>query len=455
MQQSFSNPTLPAAVPNLVEIQLNSFQWFLDRGLRELFHNFSPIEDFTGNLSLELVDYRLDPEKYSVEDCRDRDMTYERPIKAIVRLRSAGREVVESEVYLGDLPIMTERGTFVVNGVDRVVVSQLARSPGVYFNDSIDFSGRILYNATLIPSEGAWLEVETDANDVVYVRVGQTRKFPITTLLRALGGFEQARNFGYEFKPKAELLDRALAQQVKDRASGEVIAAVGQVVDQATLDRILAAEKVPEEIEVLIDPIPCSTTPEILRLFSTTETLFEPNRDALLGVRPLEDIVDPKSGKTLVKAYQKITGEMARRVEGLKLPELQILLPNKYVAATVEQEPNVQDMEDALADIYRTIRPGDPSTHESARGLLASIFYDLRRYDLARVGRYKMNKKLGINLPMDDRPELNHKAARSVSQADIAYMIKYIIEFADGRHTRDDIDHLENKRVRSVGELLQ
>src|SRR5438270_2883418 len=444
-----------ANVPNLVEIQLKSFHWFVEKGLRELFNNFSPIEDFTGNLSLELKDFYLDREKYTVEECRDRDMTYERPIKAQVVLRTPSGDEQETEVYLGDLPIMTERGTFVVNGVDRVVVSQLARSPGVYFNDAIDFSGRILYNATLIPSEGAWLEVETDANVVIYVRVGQTRKFPITTLLRALGGFDQARNFGYELVPKSELLGRTVTQQVKDRATGTVLAEIGEVIDQATLDRILAAEKVPEEIEVLIDPIPCSTTPEILRLFSTTETLFEPNRDALLGVRPLEDIVDPKSGKTLVKAYQKITGEMARRVEGLRLPELEVLIPNKYVAATVEQEPNVQDTEDALADIYRTIRPGDPSTHESARGLLASIFYDLRRYDLARVGRYKLNKKLGLNLPMDDRPELGHRASRSVTQADLAYMIKYIIEFSEGNHTRDDIDHLENKRVRSVGELLQ
>src|SRR3954452_4180927 len=223
MQQSFSNPILPEAVPNLVEIQLNSFQWFLDRGLRDLFHNFSPIEDFTGNLSLELVDYRLDPEKYSVEECRDRDMTYERPIKAIVRLRSAGREVVESEVYLGDLPIMTERGTFVVNGVDRVVVSQLARSPGVYFNDNIDFSGRILYTATLIPSEGAWLEIETDANDMISVRVGQTRKFPLTTLLRALGAFDHARNFGYEFLPPSEVLGRTTAANVVNAETGEVL----------------------------------------------------------------------------------------------------------------------------------------------------------------------------------------------------------------------------------------
>src|SRR5438105_12517459 len=232
MQQSFSHPPLPAAVPNLVEIQLNSFQWFLDRGLRELFHNFSPIEDFTGNLSLELVDYYLDKEKYSVEDCQGRDMTYERPIKAIVRLRSAGREVVESEVYLGDLPMMTERGTFVVNGVDRVVVSQLARSPGVYFNDNIDFSGRILYSATLIPAEGAWLEVETDANNVIFVRIGQTKKFPLTTLLRALGAFDIARNFGYELVPKTELLGRTVTQPVRDRATSTVLAEVGEVIEQ-------------------------------------------------------------------------------------------------------------------------------------------------------------------------------------------------------------------------------
>src|SRR4051812_37465601 len=240
MQQSFSNPTLPAAVPNLVEIQLNSFQWFLDRGLRELFHNFSPIEDFTGNLSLELVDYRLDPEKYSVEECRDRDMTYERPIKAIVRLRSAGREVVESEVYLGDLPIMTERGTFVVNGVDRVVVSQLARSPGVYFNDAIDFSGRILYTATLIPSEGAWLEIETDANDVMWVRIGQTRKFALTTLLRALGGFDHAVNYGYEHVPLAELEGRRIAQRIVDKSTGEELASPGEAVDAAVFKKIQA-----------------------------------------------------------------------------------------------------------------------------------------------------------------------------------------------------------------------
>src|SRR5690242_135961 len=222
-----------ANVPNLVEIQLKSFDWFLDRGLRELFHNFSPIEDFTGNLSLELVDYYLDKEKYSVEECRDRDMTYERPIKARVVLRTPSGDMQETEVYLGDLPIMTERGTFVVNGVDRVVVSQLARSPGVYFNDNIDFSGRILYTATLIPSEGAWLEIETDANDMISVRVGQTRKFPITTLLRALGAFDQARNFGYEFVPVSEAHGRTTAGNVVDRETGEVLLGAGEEITDA------------------------------------------------------------------------------------------------------------------------------------------------------------------------------------------------------------------------------
>jgi DNA-directed RNA polymerase subunit beta len=451
-------------LPNLVEIQLKSFQWFLERGLRELFHNFSPIEDFTGNLSLDLVDYYLDKEKYSVEECRDRDMTYERPIKARVVLRTPSGDMQETEVYLGDLPIMTERGTFVVNGVDRVVVSQLARSAGVYFNDNIDFSGRLLYTATLIPSEGAWLEIETDAADVISVRVGQTRKFPLTTLLRALGAFEQARNFGYEFIGRDEVEGRTLAAKLVDRSTGELVAAAGDVVTADVAAQIQAAGArgaIDAEIEVLKPVIMAGTTPEVLSLYSETEELEVPQRDQLAGRRPIEDVIDPKSGKVIVKAYQKFTQETARRTEGLGLPSLTLLKPNRFIAATVEAEGNIHDTEDALADIYRTIRPGDPSTAESARGLLSSIFYDLRRYDLARVGRYKMNRRLGLNLPMDDRPELvaklgvAHRASRSVTQADLVAIIKYIIDFAEGVHQRDDIDHLENKRVRSVGELLQ
>src|SRR5215813_7774886 len=179
-------------IPNLVELQLDSYRWFLEEGLKELFDSFSPIYDFTGNTSISLTDFTLGEPKYDVEECRDRDLTFESPIKARVQLTQSNKEMIESEVYLGDLPLMTDKGTFVINGAERVVVSQLARSPGVYFKDSLDFSGRVLFYATIIPQEGAWVDVETDANNLVTVRIGQTRKFPITTLLRALNAFEQA-----------------------------------------------------------------------------------------------------------------------------------------------------------------------------------------------------------------------------------------------------------------------
>ncbi|MBM3494095.1 MAG: DNA-directed RNA polymerase subunit beta, partial [Armatimonadetes bacterium] len=183
-----------AQIPNLIEIQTDSYRWFLEEGLPELFQSFSPITDFTGNTSLSLTDFTLGQPKYSIEDCRDRDMTFESPIKVRVELRQANKEVVESEVYLGDLPLMTDKGTFIINGAERVVVSQLARSPGVYFEKNLSYSGRMLYKARIIPSEGAWVEIDTDTQreDVLNVQIGQARKFPLTTLLRALNGFEQA-----------------------------------------------------------------------------------------------------------------------------------------------------------------------------------------------------------------------------------------------------------------------
>src|SRR3989440_8937485 len=180
-------------LPNMVELQLDSYRWFLEEGLKELFDSFSPIYDFTGNTSISLADFTLGEPKYTVDDCRDRDVTFESPIKARVQLTQSNKEEIESEVYLGDLPLMTDKGTFIINGAERVVVSQLARSPGVYFKDNLDFSGKVLFYATIIPQEGAWVDVETDNNNQVTVRIGQTRKFPLTTLLRALDAFPQAR----------------------------------------------------------------------------------------------------------------------------------------------------------------------------------------------------------------------------------------------------------------------
>ncbi|MBI3948629.1 MAG: DNA-directed RNA polymerase subunit beta, partial [Armatimonadetes bacterium] len=391
-------------IPNLIEIQTESYHWFLDNGLRELFHNFSPIEDPTGTYALYLDDYALREPKYTIEECRDRDITYERPISARIRLLNKRTgEIMEDEVYLGDLPIMTEKGTFVINGAERVVVSQLARSPGVYFRDNIDYSGRVLFSAQVIPAEGAWIEVDTDANDVVSVRIGQTRKFPITTLLRALNSFDH---------------------------------------EPGRADRPQTA-----------------TTYQLYRLFGTVQVLENPTRENLLPpdsanyiLRVYEQIADPNSGKALAKAFEKMDRPLAEKIENAGVQNIEVIEIPRYVEATVEQDP-VTEKEDparaedeALLDIYRKVRPGDPATRESARSLLNSIFFDVKRYDLARVGRHKMNKKLGIGLPL---------GVRGLTKDDLLAIVRYVINLGQNQGSVDDIDHLENKRVRSVGELLQ
>ncbi|HZP82872.1 MAG TPA: DNA-directed RNA polymerase subunit beta [Chthonomonadaceae bacterium] len=457
-------------IPNLVELQLNSYKWFLEEGLQELFDSFSPIYDFTGNTSISLMDFTLGEPKYSVEECRDRDMTFESPIKARVLLKQANKEEIESEVYLGDLPLMTDKGTFVINGAERVVVSQLARSPGVYFKDNLDFSGRVLFYATIIPQEGAWVDVETDANSQVTVRIGQTRKFPITTLLRALNAFPQAV-VPIEM-PIREVLERfwvyknveindeqgrllrtevqkdffqalRLAAPVIDPKGKKIVAEENALATEAFLQDL--AQKVGEDTVIQLYS-PTENTNDILDLFSTRITLENPTAEQLLHKRPTEDIVDA-SGKVLVKAYQQIPDKTtANAIVKLKLPTLEVLEVNRYIEATIEQDV-ATDTASALLDIYRKIRPGDPATPESARNLLQSIFYDIRRYDMAKVGRYKMNKKLGATLPL---------TARTLTREDLVSILRYIINLHAGapEAATDDIDHLENKRVRSVGELL-
>jgi DNA-directed RNA polymerase subunit beta len=453
-------------IPNLVEQQLNSYRWFLEEGLQELFESFSPIYDFTGNTSISLTDFTLGEPKYSVEECRDRDMTFESPIKAKVLLRQANKEEIESEVYLGDLPLMTDKGTFIINGAERVVVSQLARSPGVYFKDNLDFSGKVLYYATIIPQEGAWVDVETDNSNVVTVRIGQTRKFPLTTLLRALTAFKPAlmplemtvtevlERF-WIHKHVEIIEDKMLRSEVHkdffltlrlyapvaDTSTGEVVAEENALATEELLHRL--EERLGGDT-VLQLYSRTDTTHDILDMFSTHTVLENPTSEQLLHRRPIEDIVDDK-GKVLVKAYQQVHDKTtANAIAKLKLPTLEVLEVNKYVEATIEQDV-ATDTESALLDIYRKIRPGDPATPESARNLLQSIFFDARRYDMAKVGRYKMNKKLGSRLPL---------AARTLTKEDLISILRYIINLNAGEGSTDDIDHLENKRVRSVGELL-
>ena len=447
IQHSYSRTPAALAevpVPNLVELQRDSYEWFLREGLRELFQSFSPIYDFTGNISLELLDYTLGEPKYSIEECRERDMTYESSVKAKVRLIGTGKEVIESEVYLGDLPLMTEKGTFVVNGAERVVVSQLARSPGVYFKDTLDFSGRVLYFATIIPSEGAWVDVETDANDVITVRVGQTKKFPVTTLLRALNIFPMACP-NEESIPAIEAEGRTIMVPVIDLATGEVIAEAGEIVTPELLTQLTAATLPGEGVVVERPSTPCDTTADMVNLFGEQVVIENPKKDLVLGLRTTTDITDPKTGKLMLKAYGRIEKETAKKIEGMGLTSIELFKVNKYIEATLGQD-STTTKEEAVLDIYRKIRPGDPATTESAKSLLNSIFFDTRRYDLAKVGRHKLNKKTGLRLPL---------RIRTVTKEDLISIIHYIIALSSGVGSTDDIDHLENKRVRSVGELLQ
>ncbi|OLN23114.1 DNA-directed RNA polymerase subunit beta [Domibacillus antri] len=403
-RRSYARISEVLELPNLIEIQTASYQWFLDEGLREMFQDISPIEDFTGNLALEFIDYSLAEPKYPVDESKERDVTYSAPLRVKVRLlnKETG-EVKDQEVFMGDFPLMTETGTFIINGAERVIVSQLVRSPSVYYNGKLDKNGKRGFTATVIPNRGAWLEYETDAKDIVYVRIDRTRKLPITVLLRALG-------FG---------------------------------TDQEIID--------------------------------------------LLG-------------------------------------------DNEYLRNTLEKD-NTETTEKALIEIYERLRPGEPPTVENAKSLLVSRFFDPKRYDLASVGRYKMNKKLHtknrlfgqrlaetladpetgeiiaeagtvldrrtldkiipylengasfksyrqsggviedemtvqsikvyapnseeeqvINIIGNGFPEMNVK---NITPADIIASIGYFFNLLYGVGDTDDIDHLGNRRLRSVGELLQ
>ncbi len=387
-----------ADIPNLIEIQLNSYAWFREHGLRELFVNFSPIQDFTGNLALSFCDpqdgepnYYLGEPKYDIYECRDRDATYEAPLKARVWLhhRRTG-EIKESEVYLGELPIMTENGTFVINGAERCVVSQLARSPGVYFRDTIDFSGRILYSAQVIPSEGAWLDIDSDANHLVSVKIGQAHKFPVTTLLRALTSISLAPD----------------SQQVT-----------------------------------------CSTDGDLVRLFGVPERLKKVTAEAVVGRRAWDRILDSETGEVLAMPGERLTPEAVERIAELKLEGVKVAVLHSLIDETMEKDPTHSE-DEALIDIYRRERPGDPVTPEIARNRLSGLFADNRRYDLARVGRYKLNRKLGLNLP---------ETVRTLTKEDLIAILQYLIQLGEPNTTAtvDEIDHLMNKRVRCVGELLQ
>lgn len=391
-------------LPNLIELQTASWNWFLTDGLRELFDNFSPIEDFTGTLSLEFLDFWFGDPKRSVAECRERDATYEAPLYVKTRLvnKETG-EIREFEVYMGEIPQMTERGTFVINGAERVVISQLSRAPSVYFRDTIDSSGRVLFSAQIIPNDGAWVEIDINPNGVIRVHIGQTRPFPVTIFLRALDYMER------------EQRDTKTPPTGTDE---EILRAFGQ------------RRRLPVK--------------EILNQLTRREEEETPGLEAYDEFYALGKIVNG-DGEIIVSPYSVIDQREAKELIRLGYRELDVLVVPHQIRNTLSEDPS-HTAEEGLQEIYKKLRPGDQPSTESAEALLKTYFYDNKKYDLSRVGRYMINKKLGLKVAEE---------VRTLTRQDIVAIVKYLLALARGEGQVDDIDHLQNKRVKAVGELLQ
>lgn len=415
-------------LPDLAEIQTKSYNWFLNEGLKELLEHFSPIEDYSGTLSIMFGDYRFGEPAKTVEECRESDSTYEMSLYVKVRLvNKETADIKESEVYLGEIPKMTERGTFIINGSERVVISQLSRSPGVYFRDIVDASGRVLHAAQIIPAEGPWTEIDTSADGVINVKIGQTRKFPATTLLRALQWFEDGTSDVPPTGTEAEILEyfgqrrkltlRELSAILREQREAQVTGSEPRS-EFYSLERRVAGDGT-----VLV---------ERYRHLDADKTLPALQRAGIDELRVLEV---PHLIHATLRADREQSEKDFREPSELKLG------PGAPLTA-----------EHGLLSLYLRMRPGErlsPKKEEvlpTAEQLVRSFFFDLRRYDLSRVGRYKMNRRLGINVPEN---------VRSLTRQDLLAIMQYLVKLRQGQGKVDDIDHLQNKRVRAVGELVQ
>ena len=457
-------PTI-ASMPNLIEVQKNSYEYFLqkglgpderpDSGLQAVFKSAFPIADFSESSSLEFVKYELEAPKYDVEECQQRGMTYAAPLKVTLRLivfevdedtgSKSVLDIKEQDVYMGDMPLMTDNGTFVVNGTERVIVSQMHRSPGVFFDHDkgkTHSSGKFLFAARIIPYRGSWLDFEFDAKDIVYVRIDRRRKLPVTTLLFALGmGAEEIFEHFYntvEFKwdkkrsgwrtpfDPDRLRGLKLIHDLVNAADGKVMAEAGTKMTPR-LGRKLKEKGVKEQ------------------LVSSEE---------LLGRFVAVDIINEKTGEIYVEAGEELQQEkdkdnitILEEAGVAVIPTLDIDHVNigPYIRNTMALDKNTA-YEKALVEIYRVMRPGEPPTLETAEALFKSLFFDNERYDLSAVGRVKISARLGLD--GDD-------SLRTLRREDILAVIKTLVELKDGHGDIDDIDHLGNRRVRSVGELME
>ncbi|SIT79316.1 DNA-directed RNA polymerase subunit beta [Pontibaca methylaminivorans] len=458
-------------MPNLIEVQKASYDLFLDsgdqpqptdgEGIMGVFQSVFPIKDFNETSVLEFVKYELEKPKYDVEECQQRDMTYAAPLKVTLRLivfdvdedtgAKSVKDIKEQDVYMGDMPLMTPNGTFIVNGTERVIVSQMHRSPGVFFDHDrgkTHSSGKLLFACRIIPYRGSWLDFEFDHKDIVHARIDRRRKLPVTTLLYALGldqegimdayydtvsyRLEKNRGWVTPFFPERVRSTRPTYDLV-DAATGEVIAESGKKVTPRLVKKLLDEGKVTD----LLVPF-----------------------DHIDGKFVARDIINEETGAIYVEAgdeltldYDKdgeLTGGTVKELLDAGITDIPVLdidnvTVGPYIRNTMAVDKNM-NRETALMDIYRVMRPGEPPTVESASALFETLFFDAERYDLSAVGRVKMNMRLDL-----DKPDTQ----RTLDREDIVSCIRALVDLRDGRGEIDDIDHLGNRRVRSVGELME
>lgn len=488
LRKSFGKIGEIAPVPNLIQVQKNSYEDFLqfnipkknrlNAGLQSVLTSVFPITDFSGKAQLEFMGYEFEKPKYDIDECRQRGATYAAPLRVRLRLvlwnideetgaRSI-KEMKEQEVYMGDMPLMTDDGTFVINGTERVVVSQMHRSPGVFFDHDegkTHVSGKLLFGARIIPYRGSWMDIEFDAKDLLYIRIDRRRKILATTLLMALEGADAQ---GEEFEEKDLGKDKKGKKKTHIKAGMSPEEILGHFYEVFSISRVKSGWTCPLKPESLKGTIPTQdivdaqsgdvlahankkVTPLMVRKLKESgphEILI--STSDLIGKYVARSVVDEKTGEVIVDVGGEITKEMAARIEKKEIKEIFVLQIDNitvgpYMLHTLLADKN-KSREEALMDIYRVLRPGEPPTVDGAMALFHSLFFDPERYDLSAVGRVKMNARLGF--PADDKPGVLRKE-------DIIAVMKVVLELKDGNGEVDDIDHLGNRRVRSVGELLE
>ena len=449
-------------VPNLIDIQKRSYDKFLqatippqerkDYGLQGVFQSVFPIRDFNGVSELTFEGYTLERPKYDVEECRQRGMTYAAPIKVTIQLivydtQDGGERVVrnitEDEVYFGEIPLMTENGTFIINGTERVVVSQLHRSPGVFFDHDkgkTHASGKYLYQARIIPYRGSWLDFEFDPKDLLYVRIDRRRKMHATVLLKALGySTHELLEFYYDtetlyFEPRGKY---------------------AKSIEYELLHNQRATRDIKVDSEVLVKKNRKFTRGAIRKLKAAKLEKLPVDLSEVIGKVSAEDVIDEETGEILIGVNEEITEEKLEQLRESKVPQVKVLYIDglnvgSYLRDTLLAD-KVQSQDEAIVEIYRRLRPGEVPALDVARGVFNNLFFNADRYDLSKVGRLKLNYKFYKDEDTD-RPEL---VQTTLTPRDILETVRHLIELKNGRGSIDDIDHLGNRRVRAVGELME